>query len=126
MGSVSYPIATCAEYALAKPLGFAERLSDAAKLVRRDVSFVSSDIGPGFENFEAASRHWYEHLIDQLNDRPWIRIREITKPVSADEAWTRFVRPICQNGRRWPNPPPPMPTEWRLNITFWRTKSCAL
>jgi hypothetical protein len=30
------------------------------------------------------------------------------------------ARPVFEEGRRWPVPPAPPPTIWRLSISYWR------
>jgi hypothetical protein len=123
---ILYPVADNAEAALSAPLGRAAREREAAKILGKDVVFETRLVGSGFATREAALDAYAGKVED---DRPgrtftpppedrWARLVEVVAP---DERRGRApVRPVYRDGRRWPDPPPPPRTVWRLSINFWR------
>jgi hypothetical protein len=117
MSLVRYPVAANAQIALAAPLGLAERASDAARLADGPVEFVSEAVGDAFETREAAYAVWRPVLEANAD---WCALRETVAPVAGKPQVLMPVQPSHRDGRRWPTPPPPPKTIWRLNVTYWR------
>ena len=117
MSLVRYPVAANAQIALSAPLGLAERASDAARLAIAPVDFVSEAVGDAFETREAAFAVWRSAL--EANAE-WCVLRETVAPVAGKPQVLMPVQPSHRDGRRWPTPPPPPKTVWRLNVTYWR------
>ena len=120
MSLVRYPIAVSAEAALSSPLGHAERQSEAARLAGKAVAFISQDLGPEFENRDAALEAWHEQLTDLSPEDLWRKVRETVAPVSGRMPGPKQLTPTFDAGKRWPAPPSKPKTVWRLNITFWQ------
>lgn len=123
--TVLHPVAANADAALNAPLGRAAREREAAALAGEPVEFVVEAAGPAFESREAALEAYagrveapgrsavapedrFCDLREMLADRP---------PPPA--------RPAKADGRRWPAPPPPPATLWRLSVSYWRPVSAA-
>jgi hypothetical protein len=120
MSLVRYPIAASAEAALTSPLGHAERESEAARLAGKAVAFISQDMGPEFDNREAALEAWREQLADLSAEDLWRKVRETVAPVFGRMPGPKQLTPSFEAGKRWPAPPPKPKTVWRLNVTFWQ------
>ena len=120
MSLVRYPIATSAEAALSSPLGHAERESEAVRLAGKAVAFISQDMGPEFDNREAALEAWREQLADLSAEDLWRKVRETVALISSRMPGPKQLTPTFEAGKRWPAPPPKPKTIWRLNVTFWQ------
>ena len=122
--SVLYPVAASVEEALASPRARAAREREAATAAAGPVAFVTEFAGPGFTTREAALDAYAGRVED---DRPGGRA------IQADDAWCELreiaaerrphaapLRPVLENGRRWPEPPAPPRTVARLSVAYWR------
>lgn len=123
MTAILYPVAATAEQAFSRPLGRAAREREARALAKDDVEFASDPLGPAFATREAALDAYRGRLEDErsgftpaIEDR-YCRLTEqrlkATRPLPP-------LEPVCQDGRRWPKPPPAPPTVWRLMVSYWR------
>jgi len=124
MTAILYPVAPDAESALARPLGRAVRRREAEALAGETVAFVGTPVGPAYATRDAALDAWTGRVDD---DRPG-RLRSLPP----EDRWCRLVETVAQgrpptpaapamrDGRRWPEPPPPPVTVWRLHVSFWR------
>ena len=121
--TVLHPVATNAEAALAAPLGRAARAREATALAGAQVVFAVETVGPAFETRGAALDAYAGRVED---DRPgkgrsvppedrWCELRETL--VAAPPA---PAKPVLAEGRRWPAPPPPPRTVWRLSVAYWK------
>jgi hypothetical protein len=123
--SVRYPIAANAELALNAPLGRAARAREAEGLAGEAVEFVRELTGPALESPETAAA-LYAGRIDseggplvQPEDR-YCELVEVTAPAKTPRT---PARPVFAEGRRWPEPPRPRNTAWRLSVGYWRPLS---
>jgi hypothetical protein len=127
--SILYPVAASADEALSRPRGRAAREREAARAVGEAVAFTTEAAGPAFATREAALDAYAGRLEDDrsgfappVEDR-WCRLIEQVAPVAGRAPRIGPVDPVCEDGRRWP-PPPPMPaTAWRLSVSYWRIAS---
>lgn len=131
MTAVAFPIAATAEAALARPLGRAARESQAVMLAGEAVAFVTEPVGPVFASREAAMDAYAGRIDDerpghgvtvQPEDR-FCQLRELMAappPRRAGKRTPKGMQPVYRDGRRWPAPPPPPQTVWRLSVSFWR------
>jgi hypothetical protein len=121
--TVLHPVAANADAALNAPLGRAARERDAAAMAGAEVTFVVEPAGPAFDTREAALDAYAGRVED---DRPG-RMRTIPP----EDRWCELkemlavrapapVRPLMADGRRWPEPPPPPRTVWRLSVAYWK------
>ncbi len=116
MNAVLYPVAPNAESALSAPLGQAAREREARELAGRDVEFVSEDVGPVFDNAEAA-----EAAFARMLEGGAARLREVVAAVRGRIPVVAPVRPVYADGRRWPKAEAPLArTVWRLSVSYWR------
>ena len=127
MSAVLYPIAANAAAALAAPVGRASRAREATLAAGAEVVFASEPVGPAFATREAALDAYAGRLDDerpgaayavQPEDR-YLMLREMQAappPVRAHKP----MRPTYEGGRRWPQPPAPPKTIWRLSVSYWR------
>ncbi|HEY3814506.1 MAG TPA: hypothetical protein VGL66_14890 [Caulobacteraceae bacterium] len=134
--SVLYPVAADAEAALSAPLGRAAREREARALANADegaeLRFVVEEVGPTFDTREAALEAWKGRIDDDRKggavapeDR-YCTIREVLAPVKGRAARAQTVKPVFENGRRWPVPAKPATapkTQWRLSVSYWRVGS---
>lgn len=123
MSVQSYPVAGDGEAALGAPIGHALRAREAEALAGEPVVFASERVGPPCATREAALE-----LAARLCAR---------SPSPADPGVVRVVeifdgarppapvRPLTGGDRRWPEPPPPPRTVWRIQVDFWRPASAA-
>ena len=118
MSLVRYPVADSPHTALASPLGEAERASDAVRIAGCEIEFVSQDMGADFDTREAALTVWDQTLSVHM----WCRLREVVVAAPGRRAALIALQPSNLNGRRWPSPPPPPRTVWRLNVSYWRPR----
>jgi hypothetical protein len=116
MTAVLYPVAANAEAALSAPTGRAARESDARNVAGRDVEFISEEVGPAFDNVEAAEAAFAAAL-----DSGAGRVREVVAKVRGRTPVIAPVKPVYAGGRRWPKSQGPIArTVWRLSISYWR------
>ena len=121
MSAQSYPVANDGEAALSNPIGHALRARDAEALAGEPVIFSSERVGPSCPSREAAAE-----LASRLTsasatppDPMSIRLVEVFDGARPPAP----ARPLTEGGRRWPEPPPPPRTVWRLQVDFWRPAS---
>jgi hypothetical protein len=127
MSAVAYPVAPNAEAALARPLGRAVREREAIMLAGEMVSFVTEPVGPAFATREAALDAFAGRLDDErpgrgtavLPEDRFCQLRELAAAPPRRRA-PKPAKPIFRDGRRWPVPPAPPETIWRLSISYWR------
>jgi hypothetical protein len=128
MTAVAYPIAPNADVALARPLGRAARQSQASAFAGETVSFVTEPVGPAFVTREAALDAYVGRLDDErpgrtLSIQPedrYCQLRELAQTPPRRKRTAREVQPVYRDGHRWPAPPAPPATIWRLSISYWR------
>ena len=128
MSAVRYPIAVNAEAALSRPLGRAARESEAGRAVGAAVVFATEAVGPAFPSREAALDAYAGRVDDerpgaaaavQPEDR-FCELRELAAARPPRPGAVKPMRPVYRAGRRWPEPPAPPPTVWRLSVSYWR------
>jgi hypothetical protein len=110
MSAILYPVADNAEAALARPVGRAAREREAGLLAAGPVRFVSEDVGAPFKTREAALDAHAGRIDD---DRPG-RVQSVARRPQP-------VAPSFMDGHRWPKPPKPPKTEFRLTVSYWKT-----
>lgn len=129
MTAILYPVATSPERALDASLGAAVRESEARRLAGEPVAFVTGQVGPDFESREAALDA-YPGWVD--DERPATRVQvlpehrfcQLVEAISGRRP-PPTISPVNRDGRRWPTPPHPPRTIWRLMVTYWRPVSAA-
>ncbi len=128
MTAIAYPIAQTAEAALARPLGRAARESQAVMAAGEAVVFATEPVGPLFATREAALDAYAGRLDDerpgrgvsvQPEDR-YCQLRELAAAPARAKRSVKVMAPVYKDGRRWPEPPAPTETVWRLSISYWR------
>ncbi len=112
--SILYPVAASADEAIRAPRGLAARGREAADLAGGAVSFVSEAVGPAFAT-EAALIEVFGGTAAQ----PWSRLQPVAPGAKSREP----IKPVNQDGRRWPQPKPGGAALWRLSISYWRIDS---
>lgn len=121
--TVSFPIAADAQGALKAPLGRAAREREAREAAGDEVSFMRELTGPEFATREAALAA-YAGRLDAPGSTVAPEDRYCELMEVAPEASRRRLggqaEPTFEAGRRWPKPPAPMPTVWRLSVAYWR------
>ena len=126
MTAILYPLASTPDEALAAPKGRAAREREAEALAGEGVVFVSGFAGPAYATEAAALDAFAGRVEDErpgrrfqpdLSDR-FCRLVEI-----AETRAPAPVRPAMAEGRRWPEPPAPPRTVWRLSVSYWRPLS---
>jgi hypothetical protein len=129
MSAIAYPIAPTAEAALARPLGRAARESAAVLAAGEAVAFVTEPVGPAFATREAALDAYAGRLDDErpgrtvaiLPEDRFCQLRElVAAPPRRRKTGAKGMAPVFRDGRRWPPPPAPAQTVWRLSISYWR------
>jgi hypothetical protein len=128
MTAILYPVAPDAEAALAMPKGRAAREREAQGLAGEAVVFVTEAVGPAYASRAAALDAHAGRVEDERpgggtlppEDR-YCRLAETLE----GGAPPRAVKPTYQEGRRWPAPPAPPRTVWRLQVSYWRPVSAA-
>lgn len=129
MTAILYPVATSPARALDASLGAAVRESEARRIAGEAVAFVTGQVGPDFASREAALDA-YPGLVD--DDRPATRVAvppeqrfcQLVEAIAARRP-PPALSPVNRDGRRWPAPPDPPQTVWRLMVTYWRPVSAA-
>lgn len=118
MSAQSYPVANDGVAALGAPLGHALRAREAEALAGEPVAFASERVGPPCPTREAALE-----LAAKLGagsaDPGAVRIVEVFDGARPPPPAT----PLSEGGRRWPEPPAPPRTVWRIQVDFWRPAS---
>lgn len=126
MSLIHYPVADNADAALTTPRGRAAREREAASILKADVVFETQLVGPGFATREAALDAYAGKVEDDRAGRAfspapedrWLRLVEVVAP---DERRAPApLRPANKDGKRWPQPPAPPRTVWRLSVSYWR------
>ena len=123
VNAILYPVAPNAEQALSRPQGRAAREREARAAAGEPVTFATEAVGPAFATRDAALEAFrdrveafagedrYCQLVERIVSEPGVRARP--SPVA----------PVYEDGRRWPEPPAPPRTVWRLVISYWRPVS---
>jgi hypothetical protein len=123
MNAILYPVADNADAALARPLGRAAREREAGRLAAGPVRFISEVVGPAFQTREAALDAYAGRIDD---DRPGHSVAVAPEDrycVLREMAAGRPPppqAPAFAEGRRWPAPPKPPATMFRLSVSYWR------
>jgi hypothetical protein len=112
--SILYPVAASADEAIRSPKGLATREREAAAVAGGAVSFVSQAVGPAFTTREALVE-----VFKAAASQPWAKIQ----PVAASAKPRAPVKPVNQDGHRWPQGKGGAPALWRLTVSYWRTDS---
>ena len=120
MSAILYPVAINAEQALARPVGRAARESEARKKAGEAVVFATDPVGPAFATREAALQAYGPRLDEAEPQDRYCQLVEqiVAKPGKPPQAAP--VEPTFADGRRWPDPPKPPQTAWRLTVSYWR------
>jgi hypothetical protein len=130
MTAILYPVAANGEQALAAPLGRAAREREAGVCAGEAVVFTTDVVGPGFATREAALDA-YRGLVEdersgftpEVEDR-WRKLAEHAVVEPGRTAPLGPIKPVFQDGHRWPAPPEAPPrTAWRLVVSYWRIAS---
>jgi hypothetical protein len=127
--SIHYPVAASADEALSRPRGRAAREREAVKLAGEDVAFETEAAGPAFATREAALDAYQGKVEDERSgftpapEERWCRLVEQVAAQPGKSAALAPLSPTCQDGRRWPAPPPAPATVWRLSVGYWRIAS---
>ncbi|MCA6264070.1 hypothetical protein [Phenylobacterium sp.] len=123
MPALIYPVAHDGDSALSSPLGHALRAREAEGIAGEAVIFCSERVGPPCPTREAA-----QDLLARLSagaapppDRAFIRLVEIFDGARPPPP----ARSLHEGDRRWPAPPAPPRTVWRIQVDFWRPASRA-
>jgi len=131
MSAILYPVAANAEQALSRPMGRAAREREAAAAAKEPVVFTTDAVGPAFATRDAALAAYAGKVEDDRTgaapppeDR-YCRLSEeiVVEPGKAAPRTT--LQPTCEDGRRWPAPPKPPRTAWRLQVSYWRIATAA-
>jgi hypothetical protein len=123
MTAILYPLAANAEQALLRPLGRAGRMSDARRRAGVDVVFTTDAVGPAFATRTAALDAYAGRVDDERTGStpdPEERFCRLIEQVAEGTPRARSVEPTFVDGQRWPTPPLPPQTVWRLSISYWR------
>ena len=122
-----YPIAASAEEALSRPRARAARQREAAAAAGDNVVFATEMAGPAFATREAALDAYAGRLDDSREGR--------RAAISPEDRWCELVEvavapptpvaPVFTEGRRWPAPPPPPQSVWRLRVSYWKVGGAA-
>lgn len=123
MTAILYPVAANAEQALLRPLGRAGRMSDARRRAGEDVIFTTDVVGPAFATHAAALDAYAGRVDDDRTGStpdPEERYCRLIEQVAEGTPRPGSVEPTFADGQRWPAPPRPTQTVWRLSISYWR------
>lgn len=123
MTAILYPVATNAELALSRPLGRAARESEARRRAGEAVVFATDTLGPAFATREAALDAYRGRVEDERTGAapdPEDRYCRLVEQVADGAPRPKQVEPAYADGRRWPEPPKPPRTVWRLAVSYWR------
>ncbi len=128
--TVRYPIATSADQALNAPLGRAAREREARSVAasgfaEAEVRFVTEEAGPAFSTREAAISAYRGRLDPDRSgsvgaeDR-FCDLKQVLAPVKGRKPYLPPVKPVFENGRRWPEPTGHVATLWRVSVSYWK------
>lgn len=123
MTAILYPVATNAEQALSRPLGRAARESEARRRAGEAVAFATDAVGPAFATREAALDAYAGRVDDERTGalpEAQDRYCRLVEQVAEGAARPKAVEPSYADGHRWPAPPKPPRTVWRLTVSYWR------
>ncbi|MDZ4371991.1 MAG: hypothetical protein U1C74_11270 [Phenylobacterium sp.] len=126
MTAILYPVAANAEQAISRPQGRAARESEARRRAGEAVVFTTDVIGPAFATREAALDAYAGRIEDDRTGaapEPQDRYCRLVQQVAEGAPPPRSVAPRMAEGRRWPDPPRPTRTVWRLSVSYWRVAS---
>lgn len=128
MTAILYPVAANAELALSGPLGRAAREKEAGKVAGEAVMFTTDAMGPAFATREAALAAYAGRVEDErsgftpaIEDRYCRLVEQLVHTGRGGRP--ALVEPTFEDGRRWPTPPEPPRTAWRLSVSYWRISS---
>ena len=123
MTAILYPVADNAEQALSRPLGRAARESEARRRAAGAVAFTTDPVGPAFPSREAAIAA-YGDRVERAG--PQDRYCQVIEQLLAEAGRPPApLEPVCEDGHRWPRPPPAPRTVWRLTVSYWRIGTAA-
>ena len=123
MTAILYPVATNADQALGGPLGRAARAREAQAAAGEPVAFATDVTGPAFATREAALDAYAGRVDDErtgFTPEPQDRYCRLVEQVAAGAPRPKAAEPAFADGRRWPDPPRPPRTVWRLAVSYWR------
>jgi len=119
-----------------RDIGHVEQTVDAAEVDERTVignvldhaagqavAFVTEAVGPSYATREAALDAWSGRVDDDRSSRAATIAVEDRFCRLAETALARPpapLKPTFREGRRWPDPPAPLKTVWRLQVSYWR------
>lgn len=118
MTAILYPLATNGEQALSRPMARAARESEAKRRAGQPVAFTTDPVGPAFPTREAALAAYGERLDEAAPEDRFCALVEQMLPDPGRRSAP--IEPTCEDGRRWPAPPPKPHTIWRLQVSYWR------
>ena len=121
MTALFYPVAPDGESALRAPLGHALRAREAEGVAGEAVIFSSERVGPACPTRADAAELLASLLAgaDRPADSAAVRLVEVFDGARPPPP----ARPLAEGVRRWPEPPPPPKTVWRIQVDFWRPAS---
>ena len=123
MTAILYPVATNAELALSQPRARAARESEARRRAGEAVVFATDAMGPAFATREAALKAYAGRVEDERTGaapEPEERYCRLVEQVAEGAKPPKAVEPTYADGHRWPDPPRPPRTVWRLAVSYWR------
>ncbi|WP_293678278.1 hypothetical protein [uncultured Phenylobacterium sp.] len=123
MTAILYPVATNAEQALSRPLGRCARESEAKKRAGAAVVFAADPVGPAFATREAALDAYRGRVEDErtgTGPEAEEKFCRLIEQVADGVRPRKPVEPTYVDGHRWPDPPKPLRTVWRLSVSYWR------
>lgn len=123
MTAILYPVASNADQALNLPLARASRESEAKRRAGEAVVFATDPVGPVFATREAALDAYAGRVDDERTGAmpaPEDRYCRLVEQVAEGAARPRAAQPTYADGHRWPAPPKPPRTVWRLTVSYWR------
>jgi hypothetical protein len=123
MTAILYPVAANAEQALLRPMGRAARESEAKRRAGEAVVFCTDPMGPAFATREAALDAYKGRVEDERTGavpEAEDRYCQLIEQVADGAPRPKAVEPTYADGHRWPVPPKPPRTVWRLSVSYWR------
>ena len=123
MTAILYPVATNADLALSRPVGRAARESEARRRAGQAVVFATDPVGPAFATREAALDAYRGRVEDErrgASPEPEDKYCRLIEQVADGAKRPKPVEPTYADGHRWPDPPKPPRTVWRLAVSYWR------
>ncbi|HEV2533647.1 hypothetical protein [Phenylobacterium sp.] len=125
MNAILYPVAANPEQALSRPQGRAAREREARATAGEPVTFATETVGPAFATREAALEAFRDRIEAFAAEDRYCQLVERVVTEAGRPARMSPVAPVYEDGRRWPDPPAPPRTVWRLTISYWRPVSAA-